>query len=145
MLLLDGSVTIGDNRDALHPALARRPHGVILWVSMKTCPTRSTLGDDQLPTLTLQERLVIGFALDWKPWKQFLGRFWCEGLTLRMRYVCPTLRGTVDEARMELNRRKWASLTRFRLAFLRRRKSGRSTRRTMPRRSSVSCAPPRSG
>ena len=114
VLLLDGSVAIGEQRDALIKRWREDPTARILLVSMKTCPDSINLSVTCKPNPTLKELLVIGFALDWKPWKQFIGRFWREGLTLPMRYVSPTLRGTADEARMELNRRKWKPITRFR-------------------------------
>lgn len=114
ILILDAEVIRGDDREALYKRWREEEGTRILLVSMRTAPDSINLSVTAKPNPTLQELLVIGFALDWKPWKQFLGRFWREGLTLRMRYVCPTIRGTADEARMELNRRKWASLTRFR-------------------------------
>ncbi|MBI2473404.1 methyltransferase domain-containing protein [Candidatus Uhrbacteria bacterium] len=114
VLILDGDVRIGEDRNDLIKQWRTQESARILLVSMKTCPDSINLSVTIEDDPTLKELLVIGFALDWKPWKQFLGRFWREGLRIPMRYVCPVLQGTIDEARMELNRRKWKSLTRFR-------------------------------
>ncbi|MBI4435766.1 methyltransferase domain-containing protein [Candidatus Uhrbacteria bacterium] len=114
VLLLDGSVAIGEERDALITRWREEERARILLVSTKTCPDSINLSVTIKPNPTLQELLVIGFAMDWKPWKQFLGRFYREGLALPMRYLSLVLRHTVCEARMDLNRRKWTSQTRFR-------------------------------
>jgi len=121
ILLMDGSVSIGPERDAVIKRWREDESARILLVSMKTCPDSINLSVTIPANPTLKELLVIGFALDWKPWKQFLGRFWREGLTLPMRYVCPILGNvypnferTVDEARLQLVQRKWALFLLFR-------------------------------
>ncbi len=113
VLLLDGNVAAGSSkRKEIINRWRTDPEARILLVSMRTCPDSINLSvtcrDDSLDMLH-----VIAFAHDWKPWKQFLGRFWREGLTVPMTYGSPVLCDTADEARLELIRRKWEILLLF--------------------------------
>lgn len=114
VLILDGSVGIASgNRELLIQRWRTDPEAKILLVSMKTCPDSINLSVTIKNDPRVQLLHVIALSQDWKPWKQFLGRFYREGLAIPMTYCSPVLAGTADEARFELNRRKWLTLQLF--------------------------------
>ncbi|MBT5808318.1 hypothetical protein HOI18_03520, partial [Candidatus Uhrbacteria bacterium] len=114
VLLLDGSVTLGKKRDAVIRKWRTDPKIKILLVSMRTCPDSINLSVKIKDDPTVKAVRLIGFSLDWKPWKQFIGRFWREGLSVPMFYQTLIIEGTTSEALLELNRRKWDSQLMFR-------------------------------
>lgn len=81
------------------------PEARILLVSMQSCPDSINLSVPELPGI--DGLAITSLSLGWKPWKQFLGRFWREGQGVPIEYANPVLIGTIDEDLLRLNQEKW--------------------------------------
>ncbi|TAK04760.1 methyltransferase domain-containing protein [Patescibacteria group bacterium] len=118
VLVLDGTVGLHGSAGEASPRelLIRRwrtdPDARILLVSMQACPDSVNLTVGRLPGV---ERLAItALSFGWKPWKQFLGRFWRQGQGVPVEYRVPVLVGTIDDDLLRLNRAKWHAQQLFR-------------------------------
>jgi hypothetical protein len=118
LLVLDGKVVIksSDGQESPREAIIRRwrtdPEARILLVSTAACPDSVNLSIGRLPGV---DRLAItALSFGWKPWKQFLGRFWREGQAVPVEYAVPVLVGTIDEDLLRMNREKWEAQQLFR-------------------------------
>lgn len=88
------------------------PEARILLVSMQACPDSIDLSVPELPGV--EGLAITSLSLGWKPWKQFLGRFWREGQGVPIEYANPILVGTIDEDLLRLNQEKWNAQLLFR-------------------------------
>ncbi len=118
VLVLDGTVGLHGVGGEMSPreGLIRRwrtdPDARILLVSMQACPDSVNLTVGQMPGV---ERLAItALSFGWKPWKQFLGRFWRQGQGVPVEYRVPVLVGTIDDDLLRLNQEKWHAQQLFR-------------------------------
>lgn len=115
VLLLDGTVQIANgNRSALIHRWRTDPSARILVISAQTCPDSINLSVTIRHDPTVERLHILNFSLGWKPWKQMLGRFFREGQSVPISYRTFVMPGTADEARLELVRRKWDTMVRFR-------------------------------
>lgn len=111
VLILDGTVsqtvdqTGSSDRDRLIARWRNEPEPVVLLVSTRACPDAVNLSVPATPRV--KKLFVTALSYPWVPWKQFLGRFWRDGLGVPMEYAVPILRGTIDEALLRLVVRKW--------------------------------------
>lgn len=106
VVILDATTAqIGPQRDAVIARWREDPRTRILLVSMLTCPDSINLTIPAHPSVA--ELWITTMSCAWKPWKQFLGRFWREGLGVPVRYRTPILAGTIDEDLLRFNREKW--------------------------------------
>lgn len=118
VLVLDGTVgiTSEDGTESPREAVIRQwrsdPGARILLVSMAACPDSINLSIGQLPGVT--KLAITALSFGWKPWKQFLGRFWREGQGVPVEYAVPILTGTIDEDLLRLVREKWDAQQLFR-------------------------------
>lgn len=118
VLVLDGTVGLHASADEESPreGLIRRwrtdPDARILLVSMQACPDSVNLSIGRSAGV---ERLAItALSFGWKPWKQFLGRFWRQGQGVPVEYRVPVLVGTIDDDLLRLNQEKWHAQQLFR-------------------------------
>ncbi|MBI4449938.1 hypothetical protein HY634_02685 [Candidatus Uhrbacteria bacterium] len=111
VLILDGTVSARRNgrrqspRDALIERWRTDPTVRVLLISTQACPDSVNLTTPAHPTV--QRLWVTALSFGWKPWKQFLGRFWREGQGVPVDYRVPILMGTIDEDLFALNEEKW--------------------------------------
>lgn len=120
IVVLDGTVAItgpnangnGSQRDAVIRRWRNNPEARILLVSMQACPDSVNLTVGRLPGI--EGLSITALSFGWKPWKQFLGRFWRQGQELPVEYQVPVLVGTIDEDLLCLNRDKWQAQQLFR-------------------------------
>jgi len=112
VVVLDGDVSIGKDRDAAIERWKYDPEARILLVSMLACPDSINLTVPKAPGV--EELRIVALSCGWKPWKQFLGRFWREGQGVPIKYVTPIIAGTIDEDLLEFNRDKWEIIQLFR-------------------------------
>lgn len=112
VLIVDGTVPIGPQRDAIIARWRTDPDARILLCSMQTLPDSINLTVPQSPTV---ERVwIVQLASAWKPWRQFLGRFHREMGAAPVAYCTPTLGGTIDEDLLRFTRDKWRTQQLFR-------------------------------
>lgn len=118
VLCIDDTVGITRNGDLPSPRedVVQRwrtdPEARILLVSMQACPDSINLSVPAMPGV--ESLAITSLSLGWKPWKQFLGRFWREGQGVPIEYANPILVGTVDEDLLRLNQEKWNAQQLFR-------------------------------
>lgn len=111
VLILDGTVSqaVGrdgsSDRDRLITRWRSDPSARILLVSMRACPDAVNLSVPALPGI--KKLFITALCYPWVPWKQFLGRFWRDGQGVPVEYAVPVLRGTIDEALLNLVAYKW--------------------------------------
>lgn len=119
VLILDAKVTSKAGRvgsSARHQLITQwrmNPDTWLLLVSKLVCPDTINLS---VPAQKGVEKVFItSLSLLWKPWKQFLGRFIRGVITdPPVEYTVPVLRGTIDEALLRLNQKKWDAQLLFR-------------------------------
>lgn len=118
VLTIDGSVSARANgsgvspRDALIERWRTDPTIRVLLVSMRACPDSVNLTVPKAAGVT--KLWVTTLSFGWKPWEQFLGRFWREGQGVPVEYRVPILVGTIDEDLLRLNQEKWRAQRLFR-------------------------------
>ncbi len=118
VLILDGSVSQAvdrdgsSERDRLIGRWRSDPEARILLVSMRSCPDSVNLS---VPAMEGVSKLFLtAISYPWVPWKQFLGRFWRQGLGVPLEYAVPVLQGTLDENLLHLAEDKWEPQQLFR-------------------------------
>ncbi len=118
VVTIDDTVGLGAPEGGLSPrdrAIQRwrtDPSARILLISSQSCPDSVNLSVGKLPGV---EGLAITFlSFGWKPWKQFLGRFFRYGQGVPITFVYPVVAGTIDEDLLRLNREKWQAQLLFR-------------------------------
>ncbi|MDZ4284545.1 MAG: methyltransferase domain-containing protein, partial [Patescibacteria group bacterium] len=117
VLCLDGSVPLtgARGRQSARTALIERwrsdPDARILLISMRACPDTINLTVPALPGI--RKLFITALSFGWKPWKQFLGRFFREGQGVPVSYEVPVLDGTIDMSLLRLLREKWEALELF--------------------------------
>lgn len=111
VLTIDGTVSAHANgsgkspRDALIERWRTDPTVRVLLVSMRACPDSVNLTIPK--TDGIMKLWVTTLSFGWKPWEQFLGRYWREGQGVPVEYRVPILVDSIDEDLLRLNQEKW--------------------------------------
>lgn len=118
VLVLDGHVRLKaaegemSQRDQVIRRWRTDPNARILVISKRACPDSVNLSIGPLPGI--KGLAITSLSLGWKPWKQFLGRFWREGQAVPVKYCNPVLEETIDDNLLGLNQDKWRAQQLFR-------------------------------
>lgn len=110
VLILDASVSLIidangiSDRDRLISRWRCDPRIRILLISMRTCPDSVHLTIERQSGI--EKLFITALSFGWKPWEQFLGRFYRVGQQVPIEYAVPILRGTIDENLLELLKKK---------------------------------------